>query len=397
MAFVPRLSQTTPTRMWENPYWYSSLNGYYVRGYGLPNCTCYAFGRAIELNGGSVPAGLPLRGSGGQWYANAGQSLKAGANAWDVQLGDILCWYSPSGSYDGHVAVVEEINRTASRPYIKISQSGWVKRPLSKAPTAYPTYFFTQVLHFDTGFLDGWITTSRHYKLRGIIRFLSNPGAPSYPMPTSWVSKPNLYNMTEEDKQNNAILVYAKLNSYGWTLEAIAGFLGNANRESNIDPDSSGSGGYGMVGWTPPSNFTIWANYYGYAHDDGDRQLEFINMGVTCNWRNPYNPDGTPKLFNTWTQYNHGINTTFAEFKSSHKTPEELARIFMYGYERPNEAYAALNLRQKWARKWYNFLQGVDINSIGPFVSGQEGDKIGDKLQFMYYMKRNHNFYIIRR
>ena len=40
VAFVPRL---TRDGMQGNPYWYSR-NPFYLAGYGLPNCTCYAFG-----------------------------------------------------------------------------------------------------------------------------------------------------------------------------------------------------------------------------------------------------------------------------------------------------------------------------------------------------------------
>lgn len=40
VAFVPRL---TSDGMQGNPYWYSR-NPFYLAGYGLPNCTCYAFG-----------------------------------------------------------------------------------------------------------------------------------------------------------------------------------------------------------------------------------------------------------------------------------------------------------------------------------------------------------------
>ena len=38
--YVPRL---TSAGMRGNPYWYSR-NPLYLAGYGLPNCTCYAWG-----------------------------------------------------------------------------------------------------------------------------------------------------------------------------------------------------------------------------------------------------------------------------------------------------------------------------------------------------------------
>ena len=45
MSFTPRL--TAPSQ--DNPYYYSNLNRYYANGMGMPNCTCYSFGRAYEV------------------------------------------------------------------------------------------------------------------------------------------------------------------------------------------------------------------------------------------------------------------------------------------------------------------------------------------------------------
>ena len=365
MAYVPRLSAVTPVPMWQNPCWYGPSNGFNTRGNGLPNCTCYAYGRATELNGGIAVPGLASTGDAGTWYNRSTNSLKAGNNANDVQLGDILVFGATSNEHpNGHVSVVEEIHREASRPYIKVSQSGY-QRPLWAYPPNMKKYFFTGTHYFDDNFRDGWVRSYGYY-LAGILRFLSDPGSPSYPIPASWIHKSDYRDMTEPDKQNNAILIYVQLSQLGWTLNAIAGFLGNAERESNIDPQATGTGGGGLVGFTPLSNYTRWSNYYGYTWYDGEHQIEFIDMGVYCPG---YNADNTPRLENTWTPNNHGINMSYSAYKVSYREPEDLARVFMYGYERPNESYARLDLRQQWARKWYTFLQGVDVNSVGPIVT----------------------------
>lgn len=44
MSYSPRL---TDDGMRDSPYWYS-MNPFYIYGYGLPNCTCYAWGRFFE-------------------------------------------------------------------------------------------------------------------------------------------------------------------------------------------------------------------------------------------------------------------------------------------------------------------------------------------------------------
>lgn len=46
-SFQPRLSMTPENA----PSYYTTLNPYYTSGYGMPNCTCYAYGRAYEILG----------------------------------------------------------------------------------------------------------------------------------------------------------------------------------------------------------------------------------------------------------------------------------------------------------------------------------------------------------
>ena len=62
MAYSPRLSAPSTS----NKYYYK-LNPYYQSGFGLPNCTCYAFGRFYEILG-SKPK-LSLR-NAENWYGH---------------------------------------------------------------------------------------------------------------------------------------------------------------------------------------------------------------------------------------------------------------------------------------------------------------------------------------
>lgn len=96
--FVPRLNQNG---IRGNPYWYSN-NPYYTSGYGLPNCTCYAWGRFWEEAGPEYRPNLSLR-DAKRWYEeDDGYSRSRRA-----QLGAVACWTNPRF---GHVAIVEEIN-----------------------------------------------------------------------------------------------------------------------------------------------------------------------------------------------------------------------------------------------------------------------------------------------
>ncbi|WKY46952.1 GBS Bsp-like repeat-containing protein [Eubacteriaceae bacterium ES3] len=107
--FTPRLTQPTS----DNPYFYAN-NRYYQGGYGLPNCTAYAYGRAYEILG--YDPGLPMNDAGGWWSDNMASGTYAYGST--PKLGAIICW---NGSYYGHVAVVEAINGDQ----VTVSESAW--------------------------------------------------------------------------------------------------------------------------------------------------------------------------------------------------------------------------------------------------------------------------------
>lgn len=145
MAFSPRLNSNG---MANNPWWYSSGNIYYASGYGLPNCTCYAYGRYAEIHGEF--AALPS-GDGGQWY-DAAIGFNRGSTP---KLGAIACYKSRSGQYAGHVAVVEVINDDGSIITSNSAYNG--------------TYFFTNTVYASDGYVAGWMTTNRDYYCQGFI------------------------------------------------------------------------------------------------------------------------------------------------------------------------------------------------------------------------------------
>ena len=98
--YVPRLTAPAPS----NPYYYSDRNVFYQYGWGMPNCTCYAWGRAYEILH-HVPD-LCLY-SAYLWYDyNIENQIYAYGS--EPRLGAIACWVYTSGT-SGHVAVVEKI------------------------------------------------------------------------------------------------------------------------------------------------------------------------------------------------------------------------------------------------------------------------------------------------
>lgn len=63
MIFLPRTK--CPDK--NDPLYYSNQNIFHKCGYGLPNCTAYAYGRFKEITG----VWLPCRGNAEDWIAEA--------------------------------------------------------------------------------------------------------------------------------------------------------------------------------------------------------------------------------------------------------------------------------------------------------------------------------------
>ena len=98
-VFTPRL---TDNGMMNNPYWYS-LNPFYIAGFGLPNCTCYAWGRAYEIMGKKPTLSL---GNADQWFGYTQDGYSRGSTA---KLGAIICYSGGSGG-NGRVGGVGGLN-----------------------------------------------------------------------------------------------------------------------------------------------------------------------------------------------------------------------------------------------------------------------------------------------
>lgn len=362
--YVPRLSSVGLLTL---PYYNQRPNPftplrtrYYNTGHG--ECTTYAYGRWLEIANGDV---TKLNGlletrlrtggtwNGGAWYMASNPSIRAGQS--NPQPGDIICLKKQGDTWDGHVGVVEEVHTD----YIVCSESEH-SDDLFQVVTRRASLGYT-------GNSPRNYYQRNHYKLQGFLRMQGVPSPPTIPdfdMPTEWVHYPDYRDMSDSDRENNAVMSAVQLYSYGWTLEAICGALGNFQRESNLDPEAKGTGGCGLVGWTPPANLRRWTSYYGYTWYDGERQIEFIDMGVYCSGYNALT--GEPILKAQWLPGRVG-GLSYSVYKTMSQTPEEMAELFMKGYEAPG--IPALEDRQRYARHWYDFLLGFDFaDSKRPYI-----------------------------
>lgn len=105
-TFEPRL--TAPER--SNEYYNKTLNIFSQTGYGMPNCTAYAYGRIYEITGEEP---LIKRGNAGNWW-NINKKNGYYEYGQEPKLGAIACW-------SNHVAIVEEIDGNT----VTASQSHW--------------------------------------------------------------------------------------------------------------------------------------------------------------------------------------------------------------------------------------------------------------------------------
>lgn len=155
----------------------------------------------------------------------------------------------------------------------------------------------------------------------------------------------NFY-LTQEQMTGNAQYIMDYFSARGWSKNAIAGMLGNMQAESTINPgiwQSLKEGrydlGFGLVQWTPATNYTDWAAARGYNIGYMDGQLEKILDEMAAGIQ--YYPTAS-------------YPETFREFSVSTKSPEYLAEAFLMNYERPGEPNPGP--RRTNARHWFDTL-----------------------------------------
>lgn len=172
------------------------------------------------------------------------------------------------------------------------------------------------------------------------------------------------WSYTGTESEANASYMWAYFKNKGWSNSAIAGLIGNTTHESYNNPGfhEVGGGGFGIVQWTPASNYTNWARPRGFPIDldysnpekylqgQCERIIYEVNTGIEFFGNNRY--DRNWLSYNNWASY---INNTL--------TPEEAAWLFMSNYERPryDAAMGSLNARQTYARRWYDMFSSAQV------------------------------------
>ena len=155
--------------------------------------------------------------------------------------------------------------------------------------------------------------------------------------------------LTQSQMENNATEFYGYFHSKGFTIESIAGMLGNLQQESNINPGmkqtSSASSGWGLIQWTPSSNLTGYATAHGADWSTGEIQTQLMWDEII----NGYGGQWIPKPAK-------GYPYTGAEFSQLTDVAEACKA---YLYERERAGVEALTKRLTYADNWYKYLTGV--------------------------------------
>lgn len=229
---MAKFAQRTEAPSADNTYYYAN-NPFYKSGYGLPNCTCYAFGRFWEVKGGDIPS--LSWGNAEEWYGHTSDGYERGQTP---KLGAVICWRKgvagDSSDGAGHVEVVEAINEDGT-----IITSG----------SAYNGFMFRRKTRANDGNWGG----GSAYTLQG---FIYNPV--TFDGSGSTVGRSN-----SETIWNYFITRIG--NPYG-----VAGLLGNLDAESGLWPDR-------VEGDVPYSSFS---KEYTAKVDSGEvTEDEFVNGG----------------------------------------------------------------------------------------------------------------------
>lgn len=173
--------------------------------------------------------------------------------------------------------------------------------------------------------------------------------------------------LTLAEMEVNAVEIAQILLARGWTLNAIAGALGNFQNECKLNPNdpqkatgfpdsvASREKGFGLPQWTPwYSRYGTWCNMRGIAitaTDDNPAgqllpQLDYLEHECTY---------GLGEGKKTWYS-NHGYSLTWTAYKKSTAEPGWLADAFYWQYERSDADGSTTRPAQ--AEYWYEFLSG---------------------------------------
>jgi hypothetical protein len=355
-AFLPRIS-APDSEVDSYIYWTNTKDGG-ENPFAMPGNAAYAWGRFYEIIGE-----LPKLSTADPeyWYSYTTDGYKRGDSP---KVGAIACWQNgaPGGSDYGYVSIVEQVKDDGSIITSEMSMTGvW---QLVDRVKGTGNWGMTGTYHFQ-GFIYCPLTVSASKED---------------------ICTKNSYNVTIDEMKPNAQYICSYLSNKGWTINAIAGLLGNLQVESKMSPASwestiNGSTskadgtqelnmpvinsfynergrypGYGLVQWTPYSKYIEWCADRDLDYWDIDSQLQRIDYEV--------------EYGDQWiSRPSKGYDLTFKSFISSTRDSAWLAEAFAFCYERPGsstgtetEQNALRTERGNNGDFWYSYLSSLQLD-----------------------------------
>ena len=346
-AFTPRLS--APSR--SSKYYYSG-NPYYQNGVGIPNCTCYAFGRVYEIT--NKYPDLPDDHNASTWYNLSASSYKRGQTP---KLGAVMCWSGGDEGY-GHVAVVEKIKDNGDVVY---SESWWEKLEFGTGSTTKDSGYF-----FQSG-----------YRFQGFIYACPEFENTSNGTNSTLTASQILYPATRPTTtQANPLLIWQYLilkikNPYG-----VAGLMGNLYHESallpiNLETSREDDIGYSDEGYTeainngsyPKNSFINDSAGYGLAQWTWHTRKEaFYNF-----WKSKGGSIGNliTQLDFLYNELSTGYPTVLTALKNA-TSVKDASDTVLLDFEAPeNKGTSVQNQRASTGSSYYDKYKNITETSLG--------------------------------
>lgn len=167
-------------------------------------------------------------------------------------------------------------------------------------------------------------------------------------------SENEIYLTFDDESTQRAWTIWSELKKKGWTEEARAGLLGNADQETGgtFNPtmvEVGGGGGYGLIQWTPQSVLINHVSMAGIKepYTSLKTQIEIIDWEL----------NGVGRGYIPTSRY----PISGVEFKQM-KNLREAATAYEMNRERPRDPHPE---RQDMAQKWYDLFHGLTSAPTG--------------------------------
>ena len=175
-------------------------------------------------------------------------------------------------------------------------------------------------------------------------RVATSPDPTDHPdIPGVWYNQDR--ELRRNEMENNAVLVYDKLKSKGWSNNAIYAFLGSTQDMTTINPglttqNSQGDEAYGLIKWSPKSVLQEWCDANGYPVNSGNGQLVFIDTE-----------------YDRWWSEKPGYEITFPDWKkNTEKDLNWMTACFENDYLNHTDDPDRLSRVQGYAGSWKTWL-----------------------------------------